>query len=43
MPTYLRIFYLNELKEIKKKENEEIKKSQPKVKKPNYRNPRFKR
>tara|TARA_Y100001938_G_C7928220_1_gene348000 strand:+ start:165 stop:302 length:138 start_codon:yes stop_codon:yes gene_type:complete len=45
MPTYLRRFYYNELNAIKKKENDEIKKSQQKTRAPrtpNIRNPRFK-
>tara|TARA_B100000287_G_scaffold7515_1_gene7424 strand:+ start:1026 stop:1205 length:180 start_codon:yes stop_codon:yes gene_type:complete len=45
MPTYLRNFYYNELTEMKKKENEQIKKANQKkssVSKPPP-NPRFKR
>jgi len=46
MPIYLRNYYYNKLVETRKKENEEIKKSQrksqPKIAKPTI-NPRFKR
>ena len=45
MPTYLRLFYYKELNEVKKKEADEIKKSQQKGRSrtPNVSNPRFKR
>tara|TARA_B100001778_G_C18439037_1_gene561467 strand:+ start:725 stop:859 length:135 start_codon:yes stop_codon:yes gene_type:complete len=44
MPTYLRHFYYNELNEIKKKENDEIKKANQRAKsKTPSTNPRFKR
>tara|TARA_B100000900_G_scaffold265047_1_gene226126 strand:+ start:1083 stop:1217 length:135 start_codon:yes stop_codon:yes gene_type:complete len=44
MPTYLRLFYYKELNEVKKKEADEIKKSQQKsrARTPNVKNPRFK-
>ena len=46
MPIYLRNYYYNKLVETRKKENEEIqksqRKSQPKIAKPTI-NPRFKR
>ena len=41
MPIYLRYFYFQELADTRKKENEEIKKTQNKAKPPI--NPRFKR
>ena len=41
MPIYLRNYYYNKLVETRKKENEEIKKSQQKSK--HTTNPRFKR
>ena len=34
MPTYLRSFYFNQLIKVKKEENEEQKKAQQKVKRP---------
>tara|TARA_X000001036_G_scaffold412493_1_gene426044 strand:+ start:106 stop:282 length:177 start_codon:yes stop_codon:yes gene_type:complete len=44
MPIYLRNFYYNELVDAKKKENDEIKKSQQKSKSHSTSiNPRFKR
>tara|TARA_R100000995_G_scaffold83624_1_gene60027 strand:+ start:412 stop:588 length:177 start_codon:yes stop_codon:yes gene_type:complete len=44
MPVYLRNFYYKQLSDTRKKENEQIKKSQQKsqVSKPSF-NPRFKR
>jgi len=45
MPTYLRVFYFNELTNVKKKENDEITKANKKrnsISRPAI-NPRFKR
>ena len=47
MPVYLRRFYYKKLSDVKKKEADEIKKSQQKqnqtISRPSYSNPRIKR